>query len=178
MNIPKTFFEIVNDDNGGYNLIQRHRSTYHEDTLNPKKCVDRHTCWTSNFKIAEKLLEIFSSDPLTPEFLNRKYRDQRGHRLFWKERLETTSKEEIVYDKRYSGRCYNFFPLYCVGDSQVSCEQDLYNGTDQSFGFYYLIQKKNRTDRKEICRIWSEDYVPVVVIDWCVKNKIHNPFEL
>lgn len=151
MTIPKTYFSVEPDEeNNNFRLVQRYRTAYYEDVVNPNGYRDAHTATCDTKDEADHLVTIFNKYPLTSEFLNK-------HAI---PNIHIDSKGELILDhSRYYGR-RNHYPLYLSSESKVTREEDLYNGTDQSMIFYQRIyESHNRFNELKLCRYHNYDYL-------------------
>jgi len=147
--------EIKDSTNGQFkfNVVQRMRDVYYEDTLHNKKGRDAHVCATETLEVAEKLVKIFTDNPFTAEWLEK----HRG----WFKPLERKNTE----------RSFTKYKIYQQTNSLVKSEYDLHNFTDQSVRLMQLMKDSKgnyseRSKRKVICRYVSTDYVEEVLNDW------------
>lgn len=157
--IKETYFEIVdgNENNYQFDIIQRYRTVYYEDCLNPSGYRDSLTCSCKTKEIAIKLCKIFNDNKFTSEWLNK-------NRYVKPYKLTNSSKGRIEHE------------IYTFSDSKVKYEEDLYNGTDQSLQLYQLMKDENgkytnRSKMEIICKFWKTDYVYNVINKYSRETK-------
>jgi hypothetical protein len=160
----KTHFELVHDPidvKSPYHIIQRFRTVYYEDVVNPKKYRDCLTLCCETEEMANKILVILNEKDnlFTSEWLG-------NHRKL---------RDNEVVKKTNGGKTRVEYKIYSTTNSRVNCEADLYNGADQSVWFKQLMKDKkgkysSKSTEKMICRFWDSDYAPIVLELWSKKN--------